>query len=291
MPKPMPTSALPAYIQRLTVHPVLSRAEECDLASRYQAGDKRAGDRLIACNQRWIVKRVLSYGWSGADIEDLFQEANLALLTAARKFDPKRDVKFVTYADCWIRSRLRRYLEDNCLVKLARNTAERKLLHHLRTVQFEMGQDGEAPTTEQVAERMEVSPRQVAYMDERLARIVVSLDHSPPGHVGGTLGDIIPDDSPTPDALAASAQHDQRIRAAMAEAMFSMPAKWKELLHLRYLVDKPLTLDEVGQRFGVCRERVRQLQEKSLEHLGCAMASALRRLPAWTDGNGSEAHK
>jgi RNA polymerase primary sigma factor len=282
-------TTLAPYLARVGDVALLTPEEEVDLAKRAQAGlaartlleagelaptpevrsllaeARRATDELVAANLRLVISLARRYRGRGLDLPDLIQEGNLGLLKAVERFDPSRGFRFSTYAAWWIRQAITRGLADRGRpVRLPVNAHE--TLAKLRFVEVELWQRlGREPSEQELADRLGL---RVARLREiRLAaEDVASLDSPVGGDGEGTLGSLVADASAAdPAALAAV----DAARAAVQAAVARLDDREREILHLRFGLDgeDPLTLEEIGQRYGVTRERIRQIELRGLRKL------------------------
>jgi RNA polymerase sigma-32 factor len=198
---------------------------------------------------------------------DLVQEGNIGLMQAVKRYDPYRGVKLSTYAALWIRAYILRYVINNWrLVKLGTTQVQRKLFFNLRKKRAELQAMGIDPTHAEIAKQLDVPEHEVAEMDVRLASGEKSLD-APVGDADGsstTRIDLMPATGDGPEALAASEEMQTLLKAKLGEFRVTLEGKEKDLAIFdeRLVADEPLTLQELGDRFGISRERVRQLEQR-----------------------------
>ncbi|MDX9722918.1 MAG: RNA polymerase factor sigma-32 [Myxococcota bacterium] len=260
--------SLKRYLADIRHYPVLDKDDEVDCARRAQAGDEAASTRLVSCNLRLVVKIALEYQSTRVSLLDLIQEGNMGLLQAVRKFDPERSIRLSTYAQFWIRAYILKFLMDNYrLVKVGTTQAQRKLFYNLRKEKERLAQQGITPSTERVAAELDVRERDVVEMETRLAARELSLD-APVNEDAGSLMDLISSsDAPADEQL------DQRVlERHVGERLSAFRARLQgrdsEIWDRRLTADEPLTLQELGELFGVSRERARQLEARIVKNLG-----------------------
>ena len=254
---------LQAYMAEVTRHPLLTREEEYALARQYRdTGDVDAAYRLVAANLRLVVKLAHEYHRNPLSLLDLVQEGNIGLMQAVKKYDPERGVKLSSYAAWWIRAYILRYIMDNWkMVKLGTTEAQRKLFFKLRQEQDKLLAQGFEASPKLLAERLNVTEQDVVEMDQRLGHDEMSLD--------APLGD----DSKATRAdrfLPSSAQGaeerlgNEELRALFREKLqaFAQTLEGKErfIFENRLISDEPLTLQDIGDKYGVSRERARQIE-------------------------------
>jgi RNA polymerase sigma-32 factor len=275
------TGALDRYLAEISRIPILSAAEERDLARRFrQQGDLRAGHELITSNLRFVVKVAFEYRSYGLRMGDLIQEGNLGLMRAVQKFDPEREIRLISYAVWWIRAYIHGHiLRSWSLVKLGTTQAQRKLFFSLartrRSLERDGGPDGAAAPEEQsigIARLLGVKPLEVQEMTQRLNGRDLSLD-APLGEAGGSshLASMAGSEPGQEEALAD--HQDQVARSAeVRRALDRLDPRERFILERRVMADAPLTLKQVGRHFGFSRERARQLELRAREKMRVELA-------------------
>jgi RNA polymerase sigma-32 factor len=264
------SDTLTSYMTQIRRHSLLSREEEHELAVRYAAGDAEAGEKLLSANLRLVVKIAHEYRRSDAQLLDLIQEGNLGLMTALRKFDPNRGVKLSTYATWWIRAYMLEYILDNeKLVRVGTTTAQRKLFFGLRKQKERLSAMGIEPTPRRIATAMRVQERDVIEMDQRLAGDL-SLDAPLAGDAEGrSLQEVLASpDAVRPDATAERQEFLARLREKLARFGEGLDTpRTRYIFEERLLNDAPETLQNIGARYGISRERARQLESRLKKEL------------------------
>lgn len=263
---------LRAYMAEVARHPVLSREEEHELAVKFhETGDVDAAYRLVASNLRLVVKIAHEYRRAAFQVLDLVQEGNLGLMQAVKKYDPWKGVKLSSYAAWWIRAYIIRFLMDNWrLVKLGTTQAQRKLFFNLAKEREKLLARGIEPTPRLLAKNLEVEVKDVEEMTARMAGDDLSLDAPVRGEDDGaqrTRLDRMADEgeAPADDRIA-----DEELRRIFREKLDAFARtisdeKERFIFSERLLPPDgktPLTLQEVGDRFGLTRERARQIEAK-----------------------------
>jgi RNA polymerase sigma-32 factor len=257
-----------AYLREIQRHPVLSPEETHKLAVRFQESqDPAAAAALVTSNLRLVVKIAYEYRRAYKNIMDLVQEGNIGLMQAVKRYDPYRGVKLSTYAALWIRAYILRFIINNWrLVKLGTTQVQRKLFFNLRKKRAELQALGIDATHAEIAKQLNVPEHEVAEMDVRLTAGEKSLD-APVGDADGRAiakVDMMPSGIEGPEALTASEEMQALLREKLGEFRKTLSGKEKELAIFdeRLVSDEPLTLQELGDRFGISRERVRQLEQR-----------------------------
>jgi len=196
---------------------------------------------------------------------DLVQEGNIGLMQAVKKYDPYRGVKLSSYAAWWIRAYMLRFILNNWrLVKLGTTQAQRKLFFNLSKEKARLTAMGIEPTHAEIAKRLNVEESDVSEMDKRLARSDASLDASVGEGEGRTVSrlELMPSPGDTPDQIAEDAELSGMLQARLGEFRTTLSGKDVVIFDKRVVADEPLTLQELGDEFGVSRERVRQLEAR-----------------------------
>jgi RNA polymerase sigma-32 factor len=263
---------LAAYMAETRRYPLLTPEEEKELAIRLvEHGDTAAARRLIEANLRLVVKIAYEYRRAHKNLLDLVQEGNIGLIQAVSKFDPYRGVKLSSYAAFWIRAYILKFILNNWrLVKIGTTQAQRKLFFNLRKEREKLEQLGFTPTTALLAEKLDVPEKEVIEMERRLAAPEASLD-APMG--GGdeegarTRLDYLPSDDTRPDRVVAQSEFSELLRGKLEAFANTLEGREQTIFRERWLTDEPLTLQEIGDRYNVSRERARQLEKRMLDRL------------------------
>jgi RNA polymerase primary sigma factor len=258
------TDALQLFLREAGRHALLTAAQEVSLAKRIERGDALAKQRMIQSNLRLVVSIAKNYRNQGLPFLDLIQEGTLGLIRAVEKFDWRRGYKFSTYATWWIRQAVARALADKArTIRMPVHIVERlqKMNRAERTLWMELGRE---PTLEEIAEEANL-PVQQAREVRAAARASTSLDQPVGEEQDATFGDFVAGDSPLPEDEVEITLRSQ----ALAAALGVLPERDRAVLVLRYGLDdaEPKTLEEIGKRLGLTRERVRQIEMESLKHL------------------------
>jgi RNA polymerase primary sigma factor len=255
---------LQLFLNQLRHYPLLTAAEEVELAKRIEKGDMDAKEHMVTSNLRLVVSIAKKYQGQGLPLTDLIQEGIFGLIRATEKFDWRRGFKFSTYATLWIRQAIQRGLENTSrTVRLPVHIAqrERKISRIHRELNAKLERE---PTDEEIAEIADLTPEEVAEI-RKAARPVVSLDQ-PVGEDGETaLGDLMASQQPEAEDLVARSDRAMRLRTAVED----LPERERDVIVLRYGTngEEPATLRETGRRLGVTPERARQLEDQALRRL------------------------
>lgn len=262
-----------SYYRQIRLYPLLDRAEEMALAERYRrSGDQAAADALVNAHLRLVVKIAKGYRGYDMPLADLVAEGNIGLLQSIRGFDPDRGVRFATYAVWWIRAAIQEYiLRSWSLVKIGTTGAQKKLFFNLRRIKAQMKnlEDGKLGPEQvaQIARALDVDEKDVTMMDRRLASPELSLD-APLGDLDGDAWlDRIPDGRISQESALADEQESNMRRALLRRALGHLTNREKGILVERRLKETPATLQTLSDRYGISRERIRQIELKALDKL------------------------
>ena len=272
----VPYDSLQRYLYEISKYELLTREEEVELAIRFKEHhDEEAGHRLVRANLRLVVKIALSfYRFWSQRILDLIQEGNLGLVQALRKFDPYRGVKFSYYAAFWIRAYMLKFLMENWrLVKIGTTQDQRKLFFRLAKERQKLESQGFDAEPRLLAERLDVKEEEVIQMSQRLARGEASLDVPRGGETQETYGETIPSSDEELDEKifekARMVAFDEKLR----EYREALTGRKAFIFDHRIMTEDPWTLEEIGKRYDISRERVRQIES----HLVQDIRKQLRR--------------
>lgn len=257
---------LQAYMRDVQRYKLLTPAEEHETAVRYfDSGDVDAAARLVTANLRLVVKIAYDYRRAHKNINDLIQEGSIGLMQAVKKYDPYKGVKLSTYAAWWIRAYILRFILNNArLVKVGTTQAQRKLFFNLRKEKARLSAMGIEATPETIAKRLDVPTEDVVQMDRRLAAGDMSLDAPVNAAEGSTQArvDFLPARLEAVDSALADAELGAMLREQLVTFGETLKGKEAQIFHQRMLTEEPRTLQELGDEFGVSRERVRQLEKR-----------------------------
>ena len=258
------TDALQLFLREAGRHPLLTAAQEVELAKKVERGDMQAKQRMIQSNLRLVVSIAKNYRNQGLPFLDLIQEGTLGLIRAVEKFDWRRGYKFSTYATWWIRQAVARALADKArTIRMPVHIVERKQKMN-RAERMLWTQLGREPTLAEIAEEAGL-PLHQAYEVRAAARASLSLDQPVGEQEDAVFGDFVAGDEPLPEEEVEVSLRSQ----ALAEALGTLSDRERQVLALRYGLDgsDPKTLEEIGRRLGLTRERVRQIELETLRRL------------------------
>jgi RNA polymerase primary sigma factor len=253
------------YMREIGRTPLLTRAEEMKLASRVRRGDKRAREQMIKANLRLVVKISYDYANFGMPLLDVINEGNIGLMKAVERFNPEKGAKLSTYAALWIKQSIRRALSNQSkTIRLPVHVVDK--VHKLHRASVELTETlGREPTDDELAEALRIPPAKVAQL-RTFGVSPVSLDAPIGDDDDNRFSDIVEDEGAlTPYELLRTKTMRQEIR----QHLKYLTPREAEIITMRFGLDgkEPRTLDQVGKKFRVTRERIRQIQELALNKL------------------------
>jgi RNA polymerase primary sigma factor len=263
--------SLDLYLREIGSTPLINASEEVKLARRIRQGDKIALEKLTKANLRFVVSVAKNYQNQGLSLADLINEGNIGLIKAAKRFDETRGFKFISYAVWWIRQAILQALaEQSRIVRLPLNRVG--TLHKIGKVSSSLEQTyGRNPSPDEIAKELELSESEVADT-LKISNSHLSLDQPFSVSEDNSLIDILEDEfQPGPD----EALLDMSLRVEIDKALDTLTAREAEVINLYFGLnsEKALTLEEIGARFNLTRERVRQIKEKAIRRLRHASRS------------------
>ncbi len=252
------------YLREIGRIPLLSADQEIDLAQRIEKGENPAKKKLTESNLRLVVSIAKRYVGRGLTLLDLIQEGNQGLIRAVEKYDWRRGYKFSTYATWWIRQAITRAIADQArTIRVPVHMVEtiNKLMRTSRKLMQELGRD---PTPEEIGQTMEITPTKVREI-LKISQGTTSLEAPVGDEEDSLLGDFIADTAPSPYDTASK----QLLKDNIREVLETLSPREARVLVYRFGLEggKPMTLEEVGKKFGVTRERIRQIEAKALRKL------------------------
>ncbi len=276
---------LSIYMQDTKRFPLLSREEEHELAVRMvEKGDTSAARRLVESNLRLVVKIAYEYQRAHQNLLDMVQEGNVGLMQAVSKYDPYRGVKLSSYAAWWIRAYILKFvLNNHRLVKVGTTQAQRKLFFNLKKERDRLEAEGFTADAASIAKALDVREKDVIEMQKRLAAPDASFDAPlTTGDEGGmrTRHDVMEGAaSDRPDEAVEDSQFHGLLKEKLAVFADGLEGREERIFRQRWLTDEPMTLQQLGDEFGVSRERARQLEKRLLgrvrEYLEAELGTAV----------------
>ena len=266
----VPYDPLQLYLQEIKRYNLLTREEERALGIRLrEEKDESAAYTLATSNLRLVVKIAMDFHryWT-KNLLDLIQEGNLGLLQAVRKFDPYRGIKFSYYASFWIKAYILKFIMDNWkLVKIGTTQSQRKLFFNLSKERDKLISQGFTPAPNLLAERLDVKEEEVVEMSQRLGGWEVSLS-SPVGEDSReAYGAFLPDPGRAIDDQLSEKEGRSLLILSLQQFRKTLSGKEADIFDNRIMAERPLTLQNLGEKYHISRERIRQIQEKIIKNI------------------------
>lgn len=269
---PATTNSLERYLAEISNNPVLSREEEYELAMRYKNdGDLEAARKLVSSNLKFVVRISNEYKNYGINMMDIIQEGNIGLMQAVKGFDPTKGYRLISYAVWWIRAYIQNYLIKSwSLVKVGTSQAQRKLFYKLRSTKNSLDKGGEIISDEdysKIADELGVKEKDVKEMDQRMTRKDLSLDSKVSDDQDSTYINYLEDENTNQEDLIAKNQIESNVKKNISPILDTLKDREKFIIENRILTDSPLTLEEIGNKYKISRERVRQIENAALKKI------------------------
>jgi RNA polymerase sigma-32 factor len=270
LPIPSDLDLVQRYIREANRFALLTPEEEKSLTSYFhETGDRETGSRLITSNLRLVIKIALEFQkyWM-KNLLDLIQEGNIGLMHAIKKFDPYRGIKLSYYASFWIKAYILKFIMDNWkLVKIGTTQSQRKLFYNLKREKEKLRAQGFEPGPKLLADALNVREEEVIEMDQRLGGWELSLDAPLKDGSDEYHKNFLPATDPHVEEILAQAELKGMFRKKLEEFRAELNDKELDILDLRLLAEKPMTLQEIGARHHISRERVRQIEDRLIKRL------------------------
>jgi RNA polymerase sigma-32 factor len=261
---------LQKYLAEISQYELLTKEEEYQLAVKYQEEkDTEAAYKLVTSNLRLVVKIALEFhrAWV-MNLLDLIQEGNIGLMQAVKKFDPYQGVRLSSYASFWIRAYILRFILDNWrLVKIGTTQAQRKLFFNLQKEKTKLEALGYAAEPKQLAESIGVKEKEVIQMDQRMSSWEASLDAPLRGDTESSLMDFLPGKQVPAEKKLADDEIKSLVNQKLQEFKKTLKDKELDIFQNKLLSEKPATLQEIGDKYGITRERIRQIEARLLRKI------------------------
>lgn len=279
------------YIRSSMNEPMLERDHEFELATRWKAnGDEKALHELIRSYTRLVIATAAKFKHYGLPMGDLIQEGNLGLMQAANKFEPDRDVRFSTYATWWVRASIQDYILRNwSIVRTGTTAAHKSLFFNLRRLRARIeGAENENGLTmdgrEKIAETLGVRVKDVEDMEGRMNRGDQSLNALISDDGEEEVGSFLADTRPNPEEVVIGMKDSQTRSKWLNDALKKLSDREQHIIRERHMQYETVTLEELGKKLGVSKERVRQLESRALEKLRDNLSTNRKDLAEFVGG-------
>lgn len=276
-----------AFVERPRREGPLSAEEELSLAERWRIReDPDALARLVEAHLGLVVRIAMEFRHSGPSMEDLIQEGNLGLTIAARRFDPTRATRLATYATYWIRAcMLEHVVRSHGPVRIGTTRSQRKIFFGLGRARRKLEREGEDANMESLAGVLGVMEEDVAAMTPRLTGRDYSIDAQRSYDDRRELGTMLAHEGPNPEDMVAGSEEDDYRKLTLSEGLKALDPRERAIIRARHMRQRPATLASLGKKFGISRERVRQLELRAKDKLRnyCTLSIDV-------DGNGPTVH-
>ena len=278
---------LQRYLSEISRYNLLTREEEVSLGKQVQEhNDQDAAYRLVTSNLRLVVKIALEFQrlWM-QNLLDLIQEGNIGLMQAVKKFDPYKNVKFSYYASFWIKAYILKFIMDNWrLVKIGTTQGQRKLFFKLKKEKQKLIEEGFDPKPKLLSQRLGVSEREIVDMDQRLDGWDISLDAPLKEDSDTERIEFMSNESESAEDAVAKKQMESLLNEKIAQFRTQMTDRELEIFDKRIFSDSPVTLQEIGDKYGISRERVRQVEKNVVKKMRDYFKKEIPDFEAYTEG-------
>ena len=272
-----PENSLSRYLRHIRTFPMLDAEEEYMLAKRWKEhGDAEAAAELVTSHLRLVAKIARGYQGYGLPFGEIISEGNVGLMQAVKRFEPDKGFRLATYALWWIRASIQEYiLRSWSLVKIGTTAAQKKLFFNLRRLKGEIRAieegDLDPENVREIAKRLDVSEHEVISMNRRLAGPDSSLNAPLRPDAEGEWQDWLVDQTPNQEQALIARDEMMERHQLLVQAMAKLGERERDILIARRLRERPLTLEQLSQQYGISRERVRQIEARAFEKLQEAM--------------------
>ncbi|GIL17694.1 MAG: RNA polymerase sigma factor RpoH [Oligoflexia bacterium] len=264
-----PSDPVALYLAEVRKYPLLSKEQELELAKNYyETKDPKAAQALVTANLRFVVKIAAEYSKFGARMIDLIQEGNMGLMHAVKDFNPYKGVRLITYAVWWIRGYIQEYLmKQYSMVKIGTTQNQKKLFYQLQREKKQLDALGEKPDVKLISQKLGIPEDEIEEMSKRMSGRDVSLDQPLSDDSGVSLKDFQSAFAEAPDELLSREEEISRLKDRIEKIRPTLNEKETIILEERLLADDPLTLQEIGEKYGITREAVRQAEARLMKKI------------------------
>ena len=281
-------TGLSRYLTEIRKFPLLTPEDEYMFAKRWKEhGDPEAARRLVTSHRRLVAKIAMGYRGYGLPVSEIVSEGNVGLMQAVKRFEPDKGFRLATYAMWWIRASIQEYvLRSWSMVKMGTTAAQKKLFFNLRKAKTNIGaiEEGDLTpaNTAKLADQLGVTETEVTEMNRRLSGPDASLNAPLRSESESEWQDWLADDTADQETRLAEREEMGERRTLLVNAMKDLTDRERDIIQARRLQEEPATLEELSQKYGVSRERVRQIEVRAFEKLQSGMKAAMQTqaLPA-----------
>tara|TARA_Y100001970_G_scaffold287785_1_gene413301 strand:- start:2466 stop:3365 length:900 start_codon:yes stop_codon:yes gene_type:complete len=265
---PVPANSLEKYLTEISNYHILSREEEYDFATKYrESGDIEAARKLITSNLRFVVKIATEYKNYGLNLMDIIQEGNLGLMQAVTKFDPTKRYRLISYGVWWIRAYIQNFIMKNwSLVKIGTTQSQRKLFYKIRSAKslYNAGDISQDEYYQRLSEDLKISIKEIKEMDIRMGGKDFSLDEEIKVGEHQTKIEFLESGNQNQEDIVLKQEQNEELNSALTEALDILNDREKYIIQNRIISEDQQTLEEIGERFKISRERVRQIEKTAI---------------------------
>tara|TARA_B100001175_G_scaffold317555_1_gene334938 strand:+ start:1759 stop:2649 length:891 start_codon:yes stop_codon:yes gene_type:complete len=268
---PVPANSLEKYLTEISNYEILSREEEAKYAQEYRdSGDLQSARKLITANLKFVVKIAMEYRNYGLNLMDVIQEGNLGLMQAVTKFDPTKRYRLISYGVWWIRAYIQNFIMKNwSLVKIGTTQGQRKLFYKIRSAKslYNSGNLSLEEYYQKLSMDLKVSIKEIKEMDQRMGGKDYSLDEEIKSEEKQTRIEFLPSGADSQEDIVIESQQRKELESSLKEAIETLNERESFIIKNRLLSDQQVTLEKLGKKFKISRERVRQIEKTAIKKI------------------------
>ena len=268
---PVPANSLEKYLTEISNYEILSREEEAKYAQEYRdSGDLQSARKLITANLKFVVKIAMEYRNYGLNLMDVIQEGNLGLMQAVTKFDPTKRYRLISYGVWWIRAYIQNFIMKNwSLVKIGTTQGQRKLFYKIRSAKslYNSGNLSLEEYYQKLSTDLKVSIKEIKEMDQRMGGKDYSLDEEIKSEEKQTRIEFLPSGADSQEDVIIENQQRKELESSLKEAIETLNERESFIIKNRLLSDQQVTLEKLGKKFKISRERVRQIEKTAIKKI------------------------
>mgnify|MGYP001258281224 FL=1 len=268
---PVPANSLEKYLTEISNYEILSREEEAKYAQEYRdSGDLQSARKPITANLKFVVKIAMEYRNYGLNLMDVIQEGNLGLMQAVTKFDPTKRYRLISYGVWWIRAYIQNFIMKNwSLVKIGTTQGQRKLFYKIRSAKslYNSGNLSLEEYYQKLSTDLKVSIKEIKEMDQRMGGKDYSLDEEIKSEEKQTRIEFLPSGADSQEDIVIESEQRKELESSLKEAIETLNERESFIIKNRLLSDKQVTLEKLGKKFKISRERVRQIEKTAIKKI------------------------